>query len=72
MPPKDVKGDLGKNQTGYHLLKEYSGKDIVRLVIQNGDGPTHLTLPLKTGYNIELKKRLTAIVGEDNLIVRQI
>ncbi len=69
---QDVTGDLNKLKQVTALLKEYSGKDTIRMVVQNGDGPTHLTLPFKTGYNIELKKRLTALIGEDNLVIRQV
>ncbi len=69
---ENVDGDLTKLKQVDALLREYSGQDTVRLIVQNGESPTYLTLPFKTGYNIELKKRLTAIVGEDNLTVRQV
>jgi DNA polymerase-3 subunit alpha len=50
------------------LLKDYPGKDEVKLEIMNGEKNTVLRLP-KTAYCSELHQRLSALVGEDALVV---
>lgn len=67
---QDERGDIARLERIAALLKEYPGKDEVRLSIINGSGPIPLKWPgLQTGFNPELKKRLVELVGEEGLKV---
>jgi DNA polymerase-3 subunit alpha len=53
------------------VLKDYPGGDDVRLRVMQDDEVTNLKLPeMTTGYCHELHQRLTAIVGEESLIIK--
>jgi DNA polymerase-3 subunit alpha len=53
------------------VLKDYPGGDDVRLRVMQDDEITNLKLPeMTTGYCHELHQRLTAIVGEESLIIK--
>lgn len=67
---KDEQGDIARLEKIMALLREYQGKDEVRLNILNGGAPIPLKMPnVHTGYSPELKKRLTELVGEEGLSV---
>ena len=66
--------DQEKDITLFHktlsILSEYSGSDKVHLAIVNGGEVTKLELThMTTGYCPELHQRLSAILGEDAIIV---
>jgi len=65
---KDEQGDIALLGKIVALLREYTGKDEVRLNVINGGAPIPLKMPnIQTGYSPELKKRLTELVGEQGL-----
>jgi hypothetical protein len=55
------------------ILKNYAGKDEVRLNVINGGGAVPLKMPsLQTGYSAELRQRLVELVGEAGLKVEKL
>ena len=70
---KDENADIALLGKIIALLREYQGKDEVRLNVLNGGAPIPLKLPnIQTGYNAELRKRLTELIGEDGLKVETV
>jgi hypothetical protein len=66
----DEQGDIARLSKIISVLKDYPGRDEVRLNVINGGAPIPLRMPsIQTGYCPELKKRLTEIVGESGLKV---
>lgn len=67
---KDEQGDIARLGKIVALLKEYQGKDEVRLNVLNGGAPVPLKMPnIQTSYSPELRKRLTGLIGEEDLKV---
>jgi DNA polymerase III subunit alpha len=70
---KDEQADVALLQKIVGILREYPGKDEVRLNVINGGAPIPLKMPnLQTGYSPELQKRVTDLVGNDGLKVEKI
>jgi DNA polymerase-3 subunit alpha len=70
---KDEQGDVALLQKIVGILREYPGKDEVRLNVINGGAPIPLKMPnIPTGYSPEMKKRLVELVGEESLKVEKI
>ncbi len=62
----DEKGDLERFAKVIAALKSYPGRDEVQINVLNGGAPIPLKLPnVQTACGTELKKQLTALVGED-------
>jgi DNA polymerase-3 subunit alpha len=69
----DEEGDVARLGKIVAILKNYAGKDEVRLNVINGGGAVPLKLPsLQTGYSAELKQRLVELVGEAGLKVEKL
>ena len=64
----DQESDTLRLRNIFDIIKEYSGKDEVRLRITGDEGSQNLRLD-NTGYCPELHQRLVEIVGEANLVV---
>ncbi len=63
--------DIARLHQVFDLLKLYKGEDEVHLAILERDGVVNLELPeLTTGYCPELHRLLTALVGEDGVIIK--
>jgi DNA polymerase-3 subunit alpha len=63
---KEADVELLKNI--FDLVKQYPGKDDVRLRVEGSNGGSTVRLPA-AGYTPELHKRLVEIVGEGNVVV---
>jgi DNA polymerase-3 subunit alpha len=68
MQSGDQESDTSRLRNIFDIIKEYSGKDEVRLRITGDEGSQNLRLD-NTGYCPELHQRLVEIVGEANLVV---
>jgi DNA polymerase-3 subunit alpha len=63
---EDAEGDIERLNRISAALKNYPGRDEVRLNIANGgQGPTSLKLPLRIDFCPELKRQLSQIISED-------
>jgi DNA polymerase III subunit alpha len=69
----DTKGDISRLNKIVATLKNYTGRDEVRLNILNGGAAIPLKLPnIYTGYCPELRRQLVELIGEDGLNVEAI
>ena len=67
----DKKGDVDRLNRLLDTLKEFPGRDEVRLILHDGEKVTRLRLAsVTTGYCPELHQRLVELVGEDGLEVK--
>jgi len=70
---KDVEGDIAQLNKIVAVLREYPGRDEVRLNVINGGAPIPIRMPnIQTGYSPELKKRLIELVGEEGLKIEKL
>jgi DNA polymerase III subunit alpha len=68
----DKDGDITRFEKIVAALKDYPGRDEVRLNVVNNGASIPLKLPnVQTGYCPELKQRLTELLGEDGLKVEE-
>jgi DNA polymerase-3 subunit alpha len=66
----DEKGDLERFTRVIAALKSFPGRDEVQINVLNGGEPIPLKLPnVQTSLGSELKKQLTALLGEDAFTV---
>jgi DNA polymerase-3 subunit alpha len=70
---KDADDDIARFNRIMDVLKDYPGRDEVRLNIVNGGDAIPLRLPnVRTVYSLELEERITELVGEGNCRVETI
>jgi DNA polymerase-3 subunit alpha len=66
----DKDNDLERLRRVIDALKEFPGRDQVRLQVTHESRVTHLRLPdLTTGYCAQLGERLVELVGEEGVVV---
>ena len=69
----DKDGDITRFEKIVAALKNYPGRDEVRLNVVNNGASIPLKLPnIQTGYCPELKQRLAELLGEDGLKVEEL
>ena len=69
----DKDGDITRFEKIVAALKNYPGRDEVRLNVVNNGASIPLKLPnIQTGYCPELKQRLVELLGEDGLKVEEL
>ncbi len=67
---KDVEGDIARLNKIIEVLKDFTGRDEVRLNVINGGEAIPLKLPnIQSDYCPELKQRVVELVGEEGLMV---